>query len=126
MVGWGIWVIMNDKHGMEMVDVIKETFGQKLDDRTAIGLLYILAGKTIYFVSEIGDDSPVMLEHTQRHAGEVISKVMPEKDYIEWLHVFSEQTNGNFYQVHPDYEETVEYIEQKLLNHSMILKIEDE
>jgi hypothetical protein len=119
-------VSMNEQYGMEMVDVIKETFGQKLDDRTAIGLLYILAGKTIHFVSEIGEDGYLILEHSQRHAGRVLSKVMPEKNYVEWLDVYRSQVGGNFYETPPGYEEIVEYIEQQLLNHPMVLKIEDE
>ncbi|MBC7813441.1 MAG: hypothetical protein H7175_19935 [Burkholderiales bacterium] len=118
---------MDDNHGMEMVDIIRETFGTQLDETNILVLLHILAAGQIYVVSDICEDGYCILEHTQRHAGEVIAQVMGiqgHMNYMQPLNLYDKRFGANFYEMPREYHEARDAVLKKLLAHDKIVDIE--
>lgn len=116
---------MKINKGMELLPIIDNMFSSPLDEDTIIGLLYILISSDIHVVSDRDESGFLIVNHTQRLAGEVISKLMPEKNYTEWLGVYMNKFGANFHEVPPNYEKIVSDVKEQLLLHPSVLLIEE-
>jgi len=107
---------------MVMVEIIKDVFGSNLDKNTIHILLHLLVVNDICVKFDIEKEDFLILQHSQRHAGEVLANVI-QSENTRVLATFYQRFGANFYELPSELSSQIDIVKENLLNHERIVDI---
>lgn len=114
---------------MQIITIIRDTFGSQPDDTALFVLLHILTRSQIYLYSETGEDEGYpTLEHDERQAADVLAKVI-DAGYsagsgADILNRYYAKVGKDVYEMPRDYRKAIQDVLGKLMSHDGIVDID--